>query len=32
MRVNNTAVEVAIRVLDEDGGVFEEVDGIGIQF
>lgn len=31
-RVNNTATEIIVRVLDEEGGVFEEIVGIGMQF
>lgn len=30
--MNDTAIDVSIRVLDDDGDVFEEVDGIGILF
>ena len=32
MRLNDTAVEVTIRVLEENGDVFEEVEGFGMQF
>lgn len=31
-RVNDTTVETIIRILDEDGDVFEEVGGVGMQF
>ena len=31
-RMNNSAVETVIRVLDENGEVSEELEGIGMQF